>query len=93
VSGRAPVVGGERKSRLARKEQGGPEAPLDEGMLIGCLLVCERPIPEAIAPSSTAAKRDRRLVAPATLRKCFWAWLATCVGVRDGTKYRLICFH
>jgi len=38
---------------------------------------------------SMAANRDRRFDTPLMRRKCFCAWLATCVGVRVGTKYLL----
>lgn len=37
------------------------------------------------AASSTEAKRERRFWAPDWRRKCFWAWEATWVGVREGT--------
>lgn len=35
--------------------------------------------------SSTVVNLECRLFAPDIRKKCFWAWLATCVGVRDGT--------
>lgn len=34
---------------------------------------------------SITVKRLLRLVTPDWRIKCFWAWDATCVGVRDGT--------
>ena len=51
----------------------------------------------AAAASSTAAKREHRLCEapppPVCLKKCFWAWEATWVGVRVGTQYCEMAFH
>ena len=60
-----------------------PPAPLPP------LPACARVVATAAASevSSMVVNRERRLPALEceTRRKCFWAWLATCVGVRLGT--------